>query len=36
MDPVREITLSYTLFAPPESEKPVALAPAPQGGAPKL
>jgi cytochrome c oxidase assembly protein Cox11 len=33
MDPVGEITLSYTLFAPPAGEKPVALAPA---GAPKL
>jgi cytochrome c oxidase assembly protein subunit 11 len=32
MDPVGEITLSYTLFAPPTGEKPVALAPA----APKL
>ena len=30
---VREITLSYTLFAPPAAEKPVALAPA---QAPKL
>ena len=35
MDLVHEITLSYTLFAPPQSEKPVALAPGP-GGAPKL
>ena len=25
MNPVHEITLSYTLFAPPPSEKPVAL-----------
>jgi cytochrome c oxidase assembly protein subunit 11 len=33
MDPVGEITLSYTLFAPPAGEKPVALAPP---GAPKL
>jgi cytochrome c oxidase assembly protein subunit 11 len=33
MDPVGEITLSYTLFAPPAGEKPVALAPA---AAPKL
>jgi cytochrome c oxidase assembly protein subunit 11 len=36
MDPVGEITLSYTLFAPPQSEKPVALAPRSDGGAPKL
>ena len=27
MDAVHEITLSYTLFAPPSSPKPVALAP---------
>ena len=33
MGRVSEITLSYTLFAPPAAEKPVALAPA---GAPKL
>ena len=36
MDPVGEITLSYTLFAPPESQRPVALAPAAEGGGPKL
>jgi cytochrome c oxidase assembly protein subunit 11 len=35
MDVVSEITLSYTLFAPPESQKPVALAPG-SGTAPKL
>ena len=34
MDPVHEITLSYTLFAPPPSEKPVALDD--KAGAPKL
>jgi len=33
MGRVGEITLSYTLFAPPAGEKPVALAPT---GAPKL
>ena len=33
MGRVGEITLSYTLFAPPAAEKPVALAPV---GAPKL
>lgn len=36
MNPVGEITLSYTLFAPPPSEKPVALAPRSDGGAPRL
>jgi cytochrome c oxidase assembly protein subunit 11 len=37
MDAVREITLSYTLFASPAAEKPVALAPPrPEAGAPKL
>ena len=36
MDTVREITLSYTLFAPPPGEKPVALAPDDKAGAPKL
>ncbi len=36
MDPVGEITLSYTLFAPPLSEKPLALAPPAQGSGPKL
>jgi cytochrome c oxidase assembly protein subunit 11 len=35
MDPVGEITLSYTLFAAPAEQKPVALAPASEG-APKL
>jgi cytochrome c oxidase assembly protein subunit 11 len=35
MDVVSEITLSYTLFAPPESQKPVALAPQSEA-APKL
>ena len=35
MDVVSEITLSYTLFAPPESQKPVALAPNSEA-APKL
>ena len=33
MNAVGEITLSYTLFAPPPGEKPVALAPG--GGAAK-
>jgi len=36
MDGVHEITLSYTLFAPPPSEKPVALAPRTDGSAPRL
>ena len=37
MNAIPEITRSYTRFAPPSGEKPVALAPAsPQGGAPKL
>jgi cytochrome c oxidase assembly protein subunit 11 len=36
MDVIHEITLSYTLFAPPASEKPVALAPGRDGAAPKL
>jgi cytochrome c oxidase assembly protein subunit 11 len=35
MDVVHEITLSYTLFAPPPGEKPVALAPA-RATAPRL
>ena len=35
MDAVHEITLSYTLFAPPDSARPVALAPRAEG-APKL
>lgn len=34
MNTVREITLSYTLFAPPPSEKPLALDD--KAGAPKL
>jgi cytochrome c oxidase assembly protein subunit 11 len=34
MDAVGEITLSYTLFAPPQSGKPVALAP--EAGRPRL
>ena len=36
MDPVGEITLSYTLFAAPDPQKPVALAPPAQAGTPKL
>jgi cytochrome c oxidase assembly protein subunit 11 len=36
MDPVSEITLSYTLFAAPDPQKPLALAPAPAATAPKL
>ncbi len=36
MDTVGTITLSYTLFAPPGSDKPVALAPPLGAGAPKL
>jgi cytochrome c oxidase assembly protein subunit 11 len=36
MDVIHEITLSYTLFAPPPSGKPVALAPRAGGAAPKL
>src|SRR5947209_3579467 len=36
MDRVGEITLSYTLFAPPRPEKPVALAPATVGSGPRL
>ncbi len=36
MDGVAEITLSYTLFAPANGGKPVALAPAQGGTAPKL
>ncbi len=35
MDVIHEITLSYSLFAPPSAAKPVALAPRPEG-APKL
>lgn len=35
MDQVNEITLSYTLFAPANADKPVALAPAP-ASRPKL
>lgn len=33
---VREITLSYTLYASTSGPRPVALAPSPTGGAPKL
>jgi len=33
---VREITLSYTLYAAANGPRPVALAPTPTGGAPKL
>jgi len=36
MDDVAAITLSYTLFAANDAAKPVALAPQPGGGAPKL
>jgi cytochrome c oxidase assembly protein subunit 11 len=36
MENVSEITLSYTLFTPANSDKPVALAPAAGGAAPKL
>ena len=36
MDVVDTITLSYTLFAPPGGDKPIALAPATGAGAPKL
>lgn len=36
MDKVDEITLSYTLFAPPSGQKPVALAPTLGPQAPKL
>jgi cytochrome c oxidase assembly protein subunit 11 len=36
MDPVGEITLSYTLFATPDPQKPVALAPPANAGAPRL
>ena len=36
MDLIHEITLSYTLYAPPASEKPVALAPVSPASAPKL
>jgi cytochrome c oxidase assembly protein subunit 11 len=36
MDAIHEITLSYTLFAPPASGKPVALAPRADGAAPRL
>ena len=33
---VNEITLSYTLYASTNGPRPIALAPAPTGGAPKL
>ncbi len=36
MDEVAAITLSYTLFAANDAAKPVALAPQPAGGTPKL
>jgi cytochrome c oxidase assembly protein subunit 11 len=36
MDPVGEITLSYTLVAAPDPQKPVALAPPANAGAPRL
>lgn len=36
MDVVDTITLSYTFFAPPGAEKPVALAPSGASAAPKL
>lgn len=36
MDGVGAITLSYTLFAPANAPKPVALAPAPSGESPRL
>ena len=36
MDKVQSVTLSYTFFAPARPDKPVALAPSSQGGAPKL
>jgi cytochrome c oxidase assembly protein subunit 11 len=36
MDGVDAITLSYTLFAPANASKPVALAPAPSGESPRL
>ena len=36
MDGVDAITLSYTLFAPSKESKPVALAPSPNDGRPRL
>ena len=36
MDAVTEITLSYTLFAAPDAQKPVALAPSRPAETPKL
>ena len=36
MDKVDAITLSYTLFAPTNASKPVALAPSPSGERPQL
>ena len=36
MDDVEAITLSYTMFAAPARDKPVALAPEAPAAAPKL